>query len=299
MYVLIMSTDGPKRITNDPLKLNPYNPNNILIRNDDLLSIFQICELNNIPIYDLQIYQNAFVHKSYITSIVNGENVSIVQNKDSCIELQPESNERLEFLGDSVIDLAVVSYIYKRFYDADEGFMTKLKTRLVKTNTLAMCSKYLGLEKYLIISKHVEEKCNGRTNNRILEDLFESFIGAMFKDLNNQSSVEKNRYDLFSGPGYEICEKIIISILENTIDFEQLIINDENYKDILLRYYQHQFQITPKYIEVEMEGVPHKRSFIMGVLDKDNVIVGKGKAKSKKEAEQIASKNALIYFGEL
>ena len=294
-----MNQDGPKKITNEPLKLNPYNSNNILISVENLKEIFSKCTLNNIDIQDLSIYQNAFVHKSYIKSIVNNENVYISKNIDKCIELQDESNERLEFLGDSVIDLAVVSYIYKRFYDADEGFMTKLKTRLVKTNTLAMCTKYLGLEKYLIISKHVEEKCNGRNNNRILEDLFESFIGAMFRDINLQASQEKTKYSLFSGPGYEICEKLIISILEANIDFENLIMNDENYKDILLRYYQHNFQITPKYIEVEMEGVPHKRSFIMGVLDKDDIIVGKGKAKSKKEAEQIASKNALIYYNVL
>ena len=291
-----MNMDTPKRISNEPLKLNPYNSNNIYITIDNLQRIFKKCGLFDVPIYDLKIYQNAFVHKSYITNIINGENVYIVQNHNNCIELQPDSNERLEFLGDSVIDLSVVSYIYKRFYDADEGFMTKLKTRLVKTNTLAMCTKYLGLEKYLMISKHVEDKCNGRTNARILEDLFESFIGAMFKDLNMLNSTEKTRFDLYSGPGYEICEKLILSILEATIDFEQLIIKDENYKDILLRYYQHQFQITPKYIEVEMEGVPHKRSFIMGVLDKDEIIVGKGKAKSKKEAEQIASKNALKYY---
>ena len=74
---------------------------------------------------------------------------------------------------------------------------------------------------------------------------------------------------------------------------------DENYKELLLQYYQKEFKITPKYLELKIEGPPHKRIFTMGVLSKTGDIIGRGVAKSKKEAEQNASKNALIYFGEL
>ena len=91
----------------------------------------------------------------------------------------------------------------------------------------------------------------------------------------------------------------IQNIIERVVDFEDLIMNDDNYKDILLRYFQHHFKITPKYIQLESNGPSNNREFIMGVLDKDGNIIGKGIEKSKKKAEQEASRQALIYYEEL
>lgn len=195
-------------------------------------------------------------------------------------------------MGDRVLELVIVNYIYSRFIDTDEGFMTKLKTRIVTTNSLAKFAKYIGLDQYLIISRHVEDKGNGRTNNRILEDVFEAFIGALFLNYS------ENKMD-FNGYGYGICETFIQNIIERVVDFEDLIMNDDNYKDILLRYFQHHFKITPKYIQLESNGPSNNREFIMGVLDKDGNIIGKGIEKSKKKAEQEASRQALIYYEEL
>ena len=93
----------------------------------------------------------------------------------------------------------------------------------------------------------------------------------------------------------------IFSISKSTskvfcIDFEELVMTEENHKEILLQYYQKQFKITPKYLELGIEGPPHNRIFTMGVLDNSGDIISRGVAKSKKEAEQIASKKALEYF---
>ena len=101
------------------------------------------------------------------------------------------------------------------------------------------------------------------------------------------------------GPGWQLVNAFIENIIENTVDFEKLVTTEENYKELLLQYFQKEFKITPKYLELKIEGPPHKRIFTMGVLSKFGDIIGRGVAKSKKEAEQMASKNALIYFGEI
>ena len=281
----------------DSLLLNPYNPSNIPIERDVLERII------GFKTNDLSIYQNAFVHKSYCkkvetqTTNSDGVAVELIECPKDCMELQEESNERLEFLGDSILGAVVTSYLYRR-YDKDEGFCTKLKTKLVNSSTLAKLSSHLGLEKYVIISKHVEERCNGRDNPRILEDLFEALIGAIFLDFNRYSlSLEGESFH--SGMGYHVAERFIINILETTIDFTQLIKHDYNYKDIILRYYQREFHITPKYSTIKVEGPPNERLFTMAVFSPDNKIVGIGKERSKKRAEQLASRVALKHYGVL
>lgn len=277
--------------------LNPYNPSNIPVNRDVLESII------GFKIKDISIYQNAFVHKSYCKKIESqttnsdGTAVEIIECPEDCMELQEESNERLEFLGDSILGAVVTSYLYNR-YDKDEGFCTKLKTKLVNSSTLAKLSTHLGLQKYVIISKHVEERCNGRDNPRILEDLFEALIGAIFLDFNRYTmSLEGQSFH--SGMGYHVAERFIINILETTIDFTQLIKHDYNYKDIILRYYQREFHITPKYSTIKVEGPPNERLFTMAVFSPENKVVGIGKERSKKRAEQLASRDALKHYGVL
>ena len=281
----------------DSLLLNPYNPSNIPVEKGVLERMI------GFKIKDLAIYQNAFVHKSYCkkvetqTTNSDGMAVEIIECPEDCMELQEESNERLEFLGDSILGAVVTSYLYRR-YNKDEGFCTKLKTKLVNSATLAKLSLHLGLEKYVIISKHVEEKCNGRENPRILEDLFEALIGAIFLDFNRYDiSLEGERFH--SGMGYHVAERFILNILETTIDFTQLIKHDYNYKDIILRYYQKEFHITPKYSTIKVEGPPNERLFTMAVFSPENKIVGIGCERSKKRAEQLASRVALKHYGVL
>ena len=110
------------------------------------------------------------------------------------------------------------------------------------------------------------------------------------------SNLEKFR---LSGPGWQIVNGFIENLLEQCIDFEELVLNEENFKEVLLQYFQREFKITPKYLELNVEGPPHNRIFTMGVLDKDGDILARGSAKSKKEAEQIASLNALKFFNEI
>ena len=143
--------------------------------------------------------------------------------------------------------------------------------------------------KYLIISKHIEIICNGRKNARILEDSFEAFIGAMDNE--------------FGEDGFDICSKFIINIIEQKIDITELILNDDNFKDQLMRYYQKMYNGKfPIYEQKSIitsvgdNGITNKK-FQMFVRDLDNNIIGEGTARSKKEAEQKAAKAALMHFG--
>ena len=177
--------------------------------------------------------------------------------------------------------------------------MTKLKTRLVKTSALAEFARSLDLGRFLVISRHVEEKCEGRTSDRMLEDLFEAFIGAVYLDFSEMPSAEAEAHGFLYGPGYAVCETFLMNMLEQQVDFEDLVMNDENYKDILLRHFQQVYSTTPKYVEMTTDGPAHQKMFTMGVVNPQGAVLGKGVEKSKKKAEQLASRRALIAMGVL
>ena len=231
--------------------------------------------------------------------------VEIAEKPEELFDLFDEDYEVMEFLGDRCLDLSIAFYLYRKYPGQDQGFKTKMKTKLVRKEQLAEFANFLGFSNHLIISKHIEEKTLlGRKNPRILEDVFEAFLCAIFLDQNiNIDYLSDSMKDLgklrLCGPGWQIVNGFVENIIEKTVDFESLVMKQENYKEQLLQYYQKEFKITPKYLELKIEGPPHKRIFTMGVLDKYGEIVGRGVAKSKKEAEQISSRSALIYFGEI
>lgn len=278
----------PTDINGEKKKLSILNPNNKLINPQIINHILGMCGLTH-TITDLAIFQKAFTHKSYL--VIN--NPEIEYDKiDDCIPLQSESNETLEYLGDSIMGSIISSYIFHRYLNKDEGFLTKLKTKLVRTNTLAQFSIHMGLGQHLLISKHVEEVCDGRNNKRILEDTFESFIGALFEDI-YQDNLENY------GRAMQICSDFIVYLIEETIDFREMITLNDNYKELLLQYFQKNFGgIHPIYHAINVEGPTNKRIYTMGVYHPKNnqLIIGQGIAKKKGEAEQLASQDALNYL---
>ena len=259
-----------------------------LINKEDLTKLLKDYGIND-NINNIHYYHNAFIHKS-----ICGKNSTDYQEYFN----EPiVSNERLEFLGDAIMGSVIGAYVYERFENVDEGFLTRIRTKLVNGKQLSKFSKLLNFDKYLLISKHVEEKCNGRTNENLLEDLFESFIGAIYLDFNNK---ECNLLNLdFTGLGYLYAATFIHNVIERHIDFSKLILRDTNYKDQLLRYYQKTFERTPSWEEGSIEGPPHKRIFTISVKDNTGNIIGIGKGKSKKKGEQNASKQALIHLEQL
>jgi len=207
-------------------------------------------------------YQKAFIHKSVLRFLSTSNE-----------EALKTSYERYEFLGDSVLNLIIATYIFERYPDKEEGYLTRIRTKLVNGKTLAYLAKQIKLDEFLIISQNVEG-IGGRKNDRILEDIFEAFLCSLHKDL-----------------GYKYVEKFVLGLIEKYINLD-IVEEDTNYKDILLRKCQQAFQINPEYELVLTTGPAHKKTFTSVVL-----INGKkyseGTGKTKKESEQIASKNTL------
>jgi len=293
-----------KVVEEESTVINPYNENNIALTEEIVANILKRGGLD-FSINNFNLYVKAFTHKSYsieknMEQINKNSNLTMMSKPRGAIDLKKFSNERLEFLGDSILGAVVTSYLFRRYFDQNEGFMTKLKTRLVNTSALANFARYLGLGKYILMSKQVEIKNKGRRSERILEDTFEALVGAMFLDFNKNKQLGEFRFRPFSGagPGYQVCEKFILYIIENEVDMEKLILNDTNYKDQLIRYYHHNFQLAPKYKELKIDGPSHKRQFTIAVLDKNGVVFTTATEKTKKKAEQLASKNALIKYGQ-
>jgi ribonuclease-3 len=275
-----------------------YNENNFYITKEIIQSILRKGNINT-EINDLSIWQQTFVHKSYCKNNDFKKNekffgsIDIINEHNNIIPLQNDSNEVLEWLGDGIIQSVAAIYLYKRFKTQREGFLTKIRSKLVKTESLSKLALYLGFDKYLIISKHIEIICNGRKNSRILEDCFEAFIGGMFNVFGSENESE----------GFTICNKFIINIIEQKIDIIELIVNDDNFKDQLMRFYQKEYNgkfpiyEQKKLVKTINDSGIINRKFHMFVRDINNIIIGEGIARSKKEAEQIAAKDALMHFG--
>ena len=274
-------------------KLNPWNINNKLITQSNIETILGEYEIDH-TINNIEIYQQAFIHKSYI---INTKNTKEMEEKPkNCLDLQKTSNERLEYLGDAILSASIASYLYERFPNEQEGFLTRIRTKLVCGDMLGKLALKMGLNKYLVISKYVEEKCNGRKSIKILEDLFEAFIGALYLDFNNYDLEFKNM-DFYSTFGFQICQLFIINVIEKFVDFSDLILNDYNFKDKLIKYFQNKYKEFPKFKEVLVEGTHNDRQYTMCIMDNNNNILAYGKNKTKKKAEQDAAKKAIEKLG--
>jgi ribonuclease-3 len=224
------------------LTFNPYNPVNVEITETDVMDILSSYGIPPI-VHNIALYNRAFVHKSYLKK-TDEENaklgVIIAEKPDDCLSLKTKSNERLEYLGDGVLELTTKMIIYKRFPKENEGFMTNKKIALVKNETIGRIAIEMKLNKWLILSRHAEEK-NIRTNVAKMGCLFEAFIGAMFLDMEKDGE----------GNGFKCASKFIENVYDTHINWRELIENDDNYKNILQVQIQKEFKVTPYYLEIE------------------------------------------------
>ena len=280
-------------MNNEEGKLDPWNLNNKLITEEEIENILKKFGIEH-KINDIKIYQRAFVHKSYIVNKKNTKEYEI--RPDDCLDLQKLSNERLEYLGDAILSATIASYLFERFPQEQEGFLTRMRTKIVCGEMLGDLAFKMNLNKYTIISKYVEEKCNGRNSIKILEDLFEALIGAIYLDFNN-IDLEYSNLDFYSTFGFQVSQLFIINIIENFIDFSDLILNDYNYKDKLIKFFQNKYKKHPKFKEILVEGSHNNRQYTVCIIDNDNNILAYGKNKTKKKAEQDACKKAIEKLG--
>lgn len=279
----------------------PFNSKNILLNYENLQDLFNNNGLNNIKCNNINVYRNAFVHKSYCTMKNADFNSGNAKCPSDCLPLQEMSYERLEFLGDSILGMVVANYLYERFPDQNEGFLSKIRTKIVNGKMLGFLSDRIGFSKYAIISKQVEES-NGRKNYKIMEDIFEAFIGAIYIDFQTHNDIielpKHIKLEPLTGVGYYIVEKWIVYIIENYIDFSELIRKKTNYKDMLVNYMQHHLQDIPKFFEISITTKENIKIFTYCVKDRNNTSLASSTGNSKKEAENNVAKEALKYFGQ-
>src|SRR3989344_1528591 len=215
-------------------------------------------ELLGFTFKDKSIIQNAFIHRSYLNEA--RENLN--------------SNERLEFLGDSILSFIVSKYLYATFPDLPEGELTSLRSAIVKTKTLSLIAKELNLGSYLKLSKG-EAESNGSENPSLLADTFEALLGAIFIE-HGLPKVEK------------VIDKFFLPKLP-------LIIAHKTYKDsksTLQEIVQEKTRTSPAYKVLKEIGPDHAKTFTVGVYQNDKLL-GTGTGKSKQEAEQMAAGDAL------
>ncbi|RLD13212.1 ribonuclease III [candidate division KSB1 bacterium] len=208
---------------------------------------------------DKHLLFQAFKHRSFL-------NVTHEKSK--------ESNERLEFLGDAVLDLIIADHLYRFYEKENEGQLSKKRSVLVSRPVLAQITEEIGLGKYLLLDKG-EEKTGGRSRLNNLANLFESVLGAIYMD----GGIEAAR---------RFVDRFVIKNRDRLLNYKQYF----NYKSSLLELSQAKGWGNPLYQIVEESGPDHKKRFVIRVKV-DNRWLAKGVGSSKKKAEQLAARNAL------
>lgn len=308
---------------------DPYNPTNQEITPIDVETILKKYGIQ-LSLHNFTLYKRAFVHKSYIRrpdALNKLNNIVIVDKPEECATLYTKSNERLEFLGDGVLECIAKFYLYKRFPKADEGFMTDTKIELVKNETIGRIALEIGLQQWFMISKHTEQK-NLRQNHKKLGCLFEAFIGAIFLDFNRVPIQDEDHwFDQWfqCGPGFQVAQLFVESVFDKHIDWTKITKESDNFKRPLQELLQSEFKTTPHLMEIEVHntdkgyhmgvylclgqpthGTTHSQTMNyqtfsrfseihqhMAKHQKIYLFLGEGIHKIKQQAEQMACKEAI------
>lgn len=204
------------------------------------------------------IYEQAFTHRSYLN-----------EHADS-----KEHNERLEFLGDAVVELIVTHFLYEKFPEKPEGELTNLRAALVRRNSLSVIGEELQFGDYVRLSKG-ESKNTGKAKSVILSNAVEAFIGALYLDM-GLSTVE------------QFLDKFLLPKLEQIVEEESHIDAKSNFQEKI----QERDGVTPHYKTESVTGPDHDRHFIVGVYVGETLIA-QGEGSSKREAEMAAATKAL------
>lgn len=210
-----------------------------------------------------ELLKQAFTHRSYL-------------NENFATGLS--HNERLEFLGDAVLELVTTEELFRRYPEKSEGELTAIRAAMVNTNSISEAATILGVNDYLLLSKG-EAKDTGKAREYILANTYEALIGAIYLD-----------------KGYDEAEKFI----ENTLFIKiEAIVSKKLWRDsksLIQEKAQESLGVTPKYEVLEESGPDHDKSFVIGIFFGETLI-SKGQGKSKQEAEQSAAKSALKVKG--
>ena len=213
----------------------------------------------NIIFNDKKLLEQAFIHRSYINEN-GGSKVS--------------HNERLEFLGDAVLELIVTDYLYNKYPEEDEGSLTAYRSSLVNAVIIGEVALELGMNEFLLLSKG-EAKDIGKARGYILANTYEAYVGAVYLDR-----------------GYDIAKDFIARTLFDKIDDIVAKKLWRDHKSLIQEKSQEYLNVTPSYKVLSETGPDHDKYFTIGIFFGDELIA-EGKGRSKQEAEQAAARHAL------
>lgn len=206
-----------------------------------------------------ELFRQAFTHRSYLNEA----------------KKKVSSNERLEFLGDSIISFVVSKYLYNKYPSFSEGTLTNLRSLLVNTKTLSSLAKQLDFGNLLLLSKG-EEESKGRENQSLLENCFEAYVGALYLDRELQKVTD-------------FLEKVLLCKSDVLVQTKEL----KDPKSLLQEKIQGQKLPSPTYKVLDEVGPAHDKLFTIGVYV-ENKMLGQGEGRSKQVAEESAAKKALL-----
>lgn len=222
----------------------------------------RISQVTGLPVNRLELYELALRH------------ASLVRHKKN---RHLKSNERLEFLGDAVLGLAAAEYVYGRFPDKNEGFLTRLRAKLVNKRALADYAETISMQHLLEMSDDMDRQ-GGRLNPSMLANAFEALLGALYLD-----------------HGFVPARQFVVATIARTVNLGEVAERRENYKSLLLEHAQARRWAQPTYRVLSEQGPGHQREFLVEVFIGEESY-GTGQGRSKKTAEQRAAKSALKYL---
>lgn len=279
------------------------NPENRLITKEFINDIMVRFSINDkrkqiYKVNNLDYFITATTHKTYSLDVSEEEYNTIKEMyylnypDSNYVFIQNTNYERLEFIGDSIIKPILTDYITSYFINQNEGFLSKLRSRLEKTQFFSNLTKLLNLKDYILISRQYEETDTRNTNLSIMEDVFEAFIGALYLDAKEQKDC---------GYAFKVIHDLIYNIFESdtfNLDLRKMSI-DDNYKDKLNSFCNMNKLPQPVYKLKDVQSITSKRGNNMYKYNEYTVLVivrefeAIGKSKTKKDAEQKAALNML------
>jgi dsRNA-specific ribonuclease len=262
-----------KKIKESPMEKKTgshrYNENNILISKKQIKELMKYYDVNMVgKIIDSAVLKNirrALTHKSYI----------VTKNKEeipkNVVKFQKEDNTKLKKMGVAVIHFVLAEKLYNDYPDKDEGFMSKIRSRIENKDNLTFLSVKIGLNKYVLMKNFLEE-IHGRNNVNIIGGAFQAFIGALYKSL-----------------GMMVAKRFFINSVNKELNMKDLITIESNYKDLIKMLFHKNNWGEPIYKVINIKGPDHAKIFKIGLYN-GNKLLATGSGSSKKRAEQKASK---------
>jgi len=259
-----------ERKNKNPLPV--FNKENELIDRDIIASMLAYFDINferksNIKV---KIYQEAFTHRSYLKrKVMSDEEKKWSKN---CVKLQSRSNDRLQFLGNAFVRFVFSEKLFHHFEDEQEGFLSRLRAKMENRQSIFSLAKKIGIQNFILVSQQIELN-NGRNNINLVSRSLEAIIGATYINF-----------------GFERARKLNLGVAKHW-NLKEINSNENNYLDKVIKLYAKKHWGTPDFRITNTSGPDHAKVFTIGFYFNEK-LVGKGTARSKREAKQIACAQA-------